>query len=61
MEGGKTAEWGLYQAIREYGAETFTFAVFEIVRGKSAAFKRESEIINSGEFALNTHKRKVSN
>lgn len=61
MEGKKTAEWGLYQSIRENGAENFTFAILEIVRGKEAAFKRESEVINSGEFTLNTHKRKVSN
>lgn len=61
MECEKTAEWTLCKAIREYGAENFTFAVLEIVRGKEAAFKRECELINSDKYVLNTHKKKINN
>lgn len=53
----KTAEWTLYQRIREHGSKSFRVDLLEIVRGQNNASKRESELINSGEYLLNTHKK----
>lgn len=46
--------WGLSRALREQGAERFVFGVVEVVRGKSPAHARETELINSLQPALNT-------
>jgi hypothetical protein len=47
-------DWGLCKAIREYGSESFTFGLVEIVRGKAAAHVRELEYIRGWNPVLNT-------
>ena len=47
-------DWTLCKAIREHGAENFTFGLVEVLRGKLAAHRREIEIIRSRNPALNT-------
>ena len=47
-------QWGLCQALREFGAEAFEYGVLEFVRGRKAAHEREREIINTNRPALNT-------
>lgn len=39
------ADLPLSQAIRDYGRESFSHKVLEVVRGKSAAHEREMELI----------------
>ena len=47
-------EWSFPTAIREFGIKTFALEIIEIVRGKSDAFRRESELINSLRPVYNT-------
>lgn len=46
--------WSLSQALREHGAEAFTYGVLEVVRGKKDAHARETELINTHRPAMNT-------
>ena len=48
--------WGLCDAIRSYGPESFVYGLLEIVRGKAAAHKRETELIKIHSPELNTFK-----
>jgi hypothetical protein len=45
--------WPLYQAIRKYGADAFTYSVVEVLRGKSLAHSRERELIREIQPQLN--------
>jgi len=47
-------EWLFPKAIREYGESQFKPEILEIVRGKSTAFGRESQIINEIRPTYNT-------
>jgi disulfide oxidoreductase YuzD len=49
-------DWLLYQEMREYGWENFSYQVLEIVRGKKETHKREVELINLYKPQLNTKK-----
>ena len=46
--------WGLCEALREYGAEAFEYGVVEFVRGRKPAHARERQIIAQFAPALNT-------
>jgi hypothetical protein len=46
--------WALCESLRNYGPESFTYGLLEIVRGKSAAHSRELELIRQYNPALNT-------
>lgn len=48
--------WGLSNALREYGPEVFTYSMLEVVRGKKPAHARETELIKLHDPALNTFK-----
>lgn len=54
--------WLLYEALRERGADQFTFRILEVVRGKSQAHARERELIRELGPNLNTdvRTRKIS-
>ena len=52
--------WTLCENLRTYGAESFTFGVLEVVRGKLQAHARETLIINTFQPALNTFGNKLS-
>lgn len=47
-------DWGLCKAIREYGSESFTFGLLEIIKGKAAAHTLELEYIREYNPILNT-------
>ena len=47
-------EWIFPKAIREYGESQFKPEILEIVRGKSTAFERESQLINEIRPTYNT-------
>ena len=47
--------WGLYENIRSYGIENFTYGLVEVVRGRKPAHSRERELIRQHNPALNTH------
>ena len=47
--------WALCESIRTYGAESFTYGVLELVRGRKPAHARERELIREFAPALNTH------
>lgn len=49
--------WKLCVAIRQYGAESFTVSVLEVVRGKSDAHDRERQLIKERKPRLNTDVR----
>lgn len=46
--------WGLCNALREYGAQSFTYGLVDVVRGKLAAHQRELELIREYQPSLNT-------
>jgi len=46
--------WGLSQAIRKHGGDSFVYGLIEIVRGKKQAHARETELINTYKPRLNT-------
>jgi hypothetical protein len=46
--------WLFPKAIREYGESQFKPEILEIVRGKSIAFERESQLINEIRPTYNT-------
>lgn len=46
--------WGLCEALRTAGPESFVFGPIEVVRGKKAAHVRETELINTMQPSLNT-------
>ena len=54
-------EWGLPNAIRTYGEESFYMEILDIIRGKSDAFAVEAELINSLKTELNTRKKTIKN
>jgi hypothetical protein len=47
--------WNLYKKIQEYGIENFKCELHEVVRGKKEAHKKETEMIRTGQFVMNTH------
>ena len=47
-------DWGLSRNIRKYGADAFIVMLVDVVRGKSAAHKVETALINELQPALNT-------
>lgn len=49
-------DWGLCNALRESGPESFMFGPLETVRGKKAAHQRELELIREYDPSLNTFK-----
>lgn len=48
-------DWLLCQSIREFGVESFTYGLLEIVRGRALAHSRERELIYEFFPALNSH------
>lgn len=48
--------WLLYQEMREFGWENFSYEVLEVVRGKKQTHMREVELINLHKPQLNTKK-----
>jgi hypothetical protein len=46
--------WGLCEALRKHGAESFVYGVIEFVRGRKPAHARERQIIAQYAPALNT-------
>lgn len=48
--------WGLCNSIRTHGAQSFTYGLVEVVRGKLAAHARETELIKQYNPKLNTFK-----
>ena len=48
-------DWALCASIREYGPESFTYGLVEIVRGRKPAHSRERELISLYTPALNSH------
>mgnify|MGYP003337295685 CR=1 FL=1 len=49
--------WALCESIRKYGAESFTYGLVELVRGRKPAHARERELIREYMPALNTDVR----
>ena len=47
--------WALCASIRKYGAESFTYGLVELVRGRKPAHARERELIREFNPVLNTH------
>lgn len=47
-------DWALCKSIRQYGVESFSYGLLEIVRGKTAGHARELELIRAYNPALNT-------
>jgi hypothetical protein len=52
-------QWLLYQEMREYGYESFSYEVIEVVRGKKKTHQREIEYINVYNPQLNTKKKSI--
>lgn len=46
--------WALCVSLREYGAESHTYGLLEVVRGRLAAHARERELIRINNPLLNT-------
>jgi hypothetical protein len=47
--------WSLCESIREFGVESFTYGLLEVVRGRAAAHVRERELLYAFLPALNSH------
>lgn len=52
------ANFTISENIRKYGTEVFQQSIIKIVRGKSAAFAIESQLINESKPVLNTRMQK---
>jgi hypothetical protein len=52
--------WRLYEAIRERGCAAFSFTILEVIRGKTAAHRRERELIRELAPSLNTDVRQAA-
>ena len=50
-------KWLLYEEMRRYGYENFSYEVLEVVRGKRQSHRREVEYINEYNPMLNTKKQ----
>lgn len=46
--------WGICQSLRDFGAESHTFGIIEIIRGRKPAHARERELIRNFNPRLNT-------
>jgi group I intron endonuclease len=46
--------WNMCNAIRQYGAQNFNPEIFEVIRGKAIAHKRETELIHKLKPVLNS-------
>lgn len=46
--------WGICRSLREFGAESHTFGIIEIIRGRKPAHARERELIRNFNPSLNT-------
>jgi hypothetical protein len=46
--------WALCKSIRTYGPDAFVPIIFDFVRGKAEAYRVETEMRKTGQFALNT-------
>ena len=47
-------DWALCNSIRQYGPQAFSCEIYEFVRGKAAAHKRETQLIKELRPTLNT-------
>ena len=47
--------WALCESIREFGVESFTYGLLEVVRGRAAAHVRERALLYEFLPALNSH------
>jgi hypothetical protein len=47
-------DWALCKSIREHGAESFTYGLLKIVRGRATGYALERELILAHRPALNT-------
>jgi hypothetical protein len=47
-------DWALCKSIREHGAESFTYGLLQIVRGRAAGYTLERELIVAHSPMLNT-------
>jgi len=52
-------DWVLPATIREYGADSFTMSILDIVRGKKSAFAAEAALINEVQAELNTKRKSI--
>ena len=52
-------QWLLYQEMRRYGYENFSYEVIEVVRGKRESHQREVKYINVYNPQLNTKKKSI--
>jgi hypothetical protein len=50
----ESKDWGLCEALRQFGAEAFVFGPIEVVRGKKPAHARETALIKELQPNLNT-------
>lgn len=51
-------DWAICNSIRQHGPSSFSWAIVEFTRGKSAAHKREVELIRELRPSLNTASNK---
>ncbi len=50
--------WGISQAIKTHGEQDFWMEILDVIRGKEAAFKLESTLINTLKPELNLRRKK---
>ena len=51
-------DWALYNDMRKYGHDVYDISIVDIVRGKAAAHKLETNLIHSYEYKLNSTTKK---